>query len=361
MNKLLRVFRRTHQQDVDALSAHLDGALDAAAAAALTSHLATCDACTTTLEELRQTKSMLATLPSADAPRSFRLRPADVANTDALRNAPGRETPTWMRAMPALSAAAIIVFGVVVAVDLTSSTSGPSSDRFQAASAPRAPQAAGALAATRTSAETGNIAADKSFASPAPAMGQSRAPTPPMPPAGTTLGAGPTGAPPNGDSTLPQANTYAPAAGPPTDGSPVAQSTLPPDAVVSSDQVSPVSGNGAAASPGSVPPAPPQPSGGEPNTVATPGPEIVVTPRPANDAPAGSSSPTLIAAAPEGALGGTRGAPATTAAQRAANSSKSDGNNFDALRVTEIAAAAVAIAAAAAALGWRVWSRGGRS
>jgi anti-sigma factor RsiW len=57
------------------LSAYVDGELDARARATVQSHLTECEACSALVDELRQTKSMLAALPRQESPRSFALGP----------------------------------------------------------------------------------------------------------------------------------------------------------------------------------------------------------------------------------------------------------------------------------------------
>lgn len=106
------MLRRTHKPDVVALSALADGALAPAEAAALESHVAGCDVCRSRLGELRSVRAMLRAMPEADAPRSFRLRRADVEA--AAKRGP---SPLWYRAMPALSAAALVMFATLVMLD----------------------------------------------------------------------------------------------------------------------------------------------------------------------------------------------------------------------------------------------------
>ncbi len=113
MKKLLALFPRTHQPDAELLSALLDGRLDAAPRAAAETHVAACRACTARLGELRQIRSMLAAMPHAEAPRSFRLRQADVEAAPA----PARRSPA-LRAMPALGGLAMVAFVVVLGADL---------------------------------------------------------------------------------------------------------------------------------------------------------------------------------------------------------------------------------------------------
>lgn len=75
--------------------------------------MAACRACSARLSELRQVRSMLAAVPPVEPRRSFRVREADVRGPVAPRR-----QPFVLRAMPALSAAAVFVFGIAVALDL---------------------------------------------------------------------------------------------------------------------------------------------------------------------------------------------------------------------------------------------------
>jgi hypothetical protein len=122
VNKLLRILRR-HEPDVNLLSAHLDGRLDAREMARLEPHLASCEACRADLAGLRAARDALRALPEAAPPRSFRLRPADVERA-AVSGAPGPSP--MLRWAPAASAVAAVVFAIVLSVDLTSSGGGSS-------------------------------------------------------------------------------------------------------------------------------------------------------------------------------------------------------------------------------------------
>ncbi len=119
VNNLLRSFRR-HQPDVNALSAQLDGMLDAPASARLDAHVATCDACGAQLDGLRATRAALRSMPEATAPRSFRLRVADTVPVTAPRS-------PMLRWAPAAGAFASVVVAVVVGASLYSDGSSSSS------------------------------------------------------------------------------------------------------------------------------------------------------------------------------------------------------------------------------------------
>jgi hypothetical protein len=132
--KLFGLLDRGHKPDVDALSALVDGALDGAAAGALGAHVAGCDACAAELDGLRSVKSMLAVLPQVEPSRSFRVRLADVQPPARESGAPAS---ALLRAMPALAAAAAVVFVGVLATDVSTrdgdgdrqATSGIAADR----------------------------------------------------------------------------------------------------------------------------------------------------------------------------------------------------------------------------------------
>jgi len=120
LTELFHRLRGRHRPDLEALSVYADGRLDVRPAAALEAHLASCGVCRGRLEELRAVRSALGALPAAEAPRSFRLRQADVEAAPAPAAAP----VPWMRALPALSAVALVVFAVLVSVDLSGGRSG---------------------------------------------------------------------------------------------------------------------------------------------------------------------------------------------------------------------------------------------
>ncbi len=122
MKNLLELFRRGHKPDADALSALADGALPGAEARALEAHVAGCDACRTQLDGMRQVRTMLAAMPRAEAPRSFRLRQADVEAAQPVRARPS----VAPRLVPALSALGMIVFAVALGADITSNDGGQS-------------------------------------------------------------------------------------------------------------------------------------------------------------------------------------------------------------------------------------------
>ena len=163
MKRLLAIFTARHQPDRGALSAYLDGQLAADRAAALEAHVASCAACTETLEGMREVRAMLRALPEAEPPRSFRLRASDV-------EAPGRARaiaappPSLMRAMPVLSAAAVVVFAIAVAFDAAgngSDNDGNAGLAMQQESAAYANDSTGAARNSETLPNGGPPAADE--------------------------------------------------------------------------------------------------------------------------------------------------------------------------------------------------------
>jgi anti-sigma factor RsiW len=141
------------QHDEEALSAYLDGELDARQAEIVERHLSTCEACTALLEELRNTRLMLNALPTQAPRRSFVLG-AEHARTPARAAAAPRRLPSLALA----PAAALAVFVALLFVDLagnTSSSSDESANTFTAASAPREADdaSAGASSAGATGAQ----------------------------------------------------------------------------------------------------------------------------------------------------------------------------------------------------------------
>ncbi len=71
-----------HAWATELLSALLDGELDETTAAAVTDHVQACAECSRDWDELRATKQLLATLPAAQAPRSYAIRADDLGEPE---------------------------------------------------------------------------------------------------------------------------------------------------------------------------------------------------------------------------------------------------------------------------------------
>jgi anti-sigma factor RsiW len=98
------------------LSPYIDGRLTAAEAMALEAHLASCEACSREVDELRATVSALHDLPQAEAPRSFAIRPEMLERRAA---ASAQRLPAIGLGMRLAGAAVAVVLAVVLIGDLT--------------------------------------------------------------------------------------------------------------------------------------------------------------------------------------------------------------------------------------------------
>lgn len=178
VNKLLRFFSG-HEPDVNALSARLDGQLNAVATARLDAHVQSCEACRVTTDGLRATRDALRSMPDVEAPRSFRLRAADVERRPAT--APWQASP-MLRWAPAVSAVAAVVLVVALGVDLRPGGSSSNASRAPlAASQAGSAKSSESASATEVSGSTnGDIrpdsTADRSIEPAAPAAAQPPAP-----------------------------------------------------------------------------------------------------------------------------------------------------------------------------------------
>jgi hypothetical protein len=99
------------------LSAFLDGELSPPATLRLEAHVASCEACASRLEELRETRSALRAMPEAEAPRSFALTP-EMARRDAAPTRPPR-TQRVVYGLRLTSGALAVALAVVLLVDLS--------------------------------------------------------------------------------------------------------------------------------------------------------------------------------------------------------------------------------------------------
>jgi hypothetical protein len=117
VKRLLAIFTGKHQPDRETISAYLDGQLAPARVTALDAHIASCENCRDELERLRELRATLRAMPVAEAPRSFRLTPSQAGARAAIPAPP----PMLMRAMPALTAAALVVFAITGWISLSDS------------------------------------------------------------------------------------------------------------------------------------------------------------------------------------------------------------------------------------------------
>ncbi|HEX5479368.1 MAG TPA: zf-HC2 domain-containing protein [Dehalococcoidia bacterium] len=162
VKNLLAVLRRAHQPDTT-LSAYVDGSASESQRARVEAHVLACPRCAQRLEHLRSVRSALASLPQLDAPRSFRLHASDVA-----KPVPASGPSFTARAIPALAAAAVVAFAVLVAVDVRGGGTATSS-----------PQLARSAAYTAAMKQAANAGALASGTSPAAAAGAAAPAVPP--------------------------------------------------------------------------------------------------------------------------------------------------------------------------------------
>ena len=124
---------RRHRRFREDLSAYLDGQLSERRQRRLEEHLAACPACGRELNELRSVVEAVKSLPTVPVPRSFAIQPAA-----APRVAPA---PRASLAFGALSAAALVVFALLLGGDLLTRPGGETLER-ELASEAMAPAAA---------------------------------------------------------------------------------------------------------------------------------------------------------------------------------------------------------------------------
>jgi anti-sigma factor RsiW len=182
-------FRRSAHPEDD-LSAYVDGELGERARRALEAHLASCEACSTLLRELQDTKSLLSELPRLESRRSFVL---------------GREFATARQPVPrriSFTFAPVVALTVLVAllfVDVLDSGGGMShsSDAFSTAASTQSSDSGGLSLEAGKAPEVPNAVAgttaDSSVPTPggeagAPAITAGTAPSPEA--AASTLGSG---------------------------------------------------------------------------------------------------------------------------------------------------------------------------
>jgi hypothetical protein len=313
---VIRLFRRRgkgHEPDIEALSAHLDGRLDARRAAALEAHVAACEACRTAMDGLRESMALLRRMPVAEAPRSFRLRPEDVAATAQHE----RRTPSLVRWSPVAAGAAIAVFAAVLGTDLATRGDGGSP-----------------LTSSATEQRTGVLTQNDTFERE-----------------GTEYGGapGPETGGPGGAMEAPDTGTSIAAAAPPL----TASTEAPFDAVATPDGTpapTEPAGAGAAAKP-------PQPDNRPAPTGPPPDGDGNV---PAPDAPApreGGPAPTA-AAGGDAAVRGEAGSTPTPELSALASEGKGGEGNRTGFLIVEIAAGVAAVVSGGTFAAWRLRRRG---
>lgn len=167
-------FWRRHSRWRDNVSAYVDGELPTAARLRFEAHLEHCEACRAEVAATRQVKLLMAHLPEAPLPRSFRLTPEMVA-PGAIPQ-PAHHSLAPVRIAQFAAGLAVVALITVLTIDLTAS-SGSSNTNTQAAAsrasteskAASAPQIAPTTTVTR---ETfGTAANDAAARTPTPTKG----------------------------------------------------------------------------------------------------------------------------------------------------------------------------------------------
>jgi hypothetical protein len=193
-------FRRSAHPEDD-LSAYVDGELDERARRAVETHLASCEACSTLLRELQDTKSLLSGLPRLVPQRSFRL---GAEHAVEWRPAPKRMSFTFAPAV------ALTVLVALLFVDAANFSTGGSSDDdngFSTAASTGSrqaqPEAAGGLAIESSSEDAGPNTGGGAASSAESGAGTDAGA------AGATDAAEPAGAPADGPENAPLAASAA--------------------------------------------------------------------------------------------------------------------------------------------------------
>lgn len=111
------------------LSAYLDSELTSAANQRLEAHIASCAPCATHLEELREARSVLRSIPEAPAPRSFALTPEMARDARPVRQAlPARRVQPLVNGLRMTSAGLAVALAVVVVIGVSGGGSESSDD-----------------------------------------------------------------------------------------------------------------------------------------------------------------------------------------------------------------------------------------
>lgn len=111
------------------LSAYLDGELAPAATLRLEAHIASCAACAAQLGELRETRSVLRSIPDEAAPRSFALTPDMARDARPVRQAlPARHVQPLVNGLRMASGGLAVALAVVVVIGVSGGGSDSSND-----------------------------------------------------------------------------------------------------------------------------------------------------------------------------------------------------------------------------------------
>ena len=160
-------FMRPHGRWLDEATAYVDATGVPAERARFEAHMAGCERCSRRVEELTLVRSLLATLPPAPVPRSFRLTPEMLADSPARAARMDRTPPsrTPLRLAQFATVAAVVAFATVFAFDRLSGSSSPqqasvalphplaaaeATGEARSKSVPPSPHAVAPLAATPT-------------------------------------------------------------------------------------------------------------------------------------------------------------------------------------------------------------------
>jgi len=135
-----------HRKFRNKLSAYIDGELSSDAVRSLDAHLESCDSCRLELDEMRATVDALRSISQVEAPRSFRLTPAMVAERRPATS--WSPSPGLMNGMRTATAGLTMALVIVFVADLGGSGQGSDGGRSLSESAPMGLEAGDAAAPT---------------------------------------------------------------------------------------------------------------------------------------------------------------------------------------------------------------------
>jgi anti-sigma factor RsiW len=212
-------FLRRHVRWFDDANAYIDGELRASVEAPFEAHLLGCARCRARVDELRQVRLLVASLPEVAAPRSFRLTPAMVAGPAPIAQAPTPRPRFALHTAQFAAGFAVVALLAVVTIDVTSSNSSSSDGRVSTA--------AGQLS---ESAPRATAAADSSSSKSAPVAGAAATSAAAVPPSGGVSGASNPGATPASPQPQPNNEQYSSTGGTAGGAPPQAAGVLAQDA-----------------------------------------------------------------------------------------------------------------------------------